>query len=213
MLNKILSATAIAALFTACSGDPSTVKDPMMDKEAANKAAFETIQKAFTTGDPKLFDGVVADNMVLHNPDPSIKSTGKQAWIDGLNFYKGMFPDMDAKIEQIVADGDWVTGVMTVTGTQTGMVDGKPGSGKKISVTSIDVYRFENGMAVENYSLFDLGTYMHQMGMGEEMAMEKEHLCNPGCKPPMHNYMHGEKGHVCNPDCPEMKKMEAEKKS
>jgi hypothetical protein len=40
------------------------------------------------------------------------------------------------------------------------------------------------------------------------MTAEKEHVCNPGCKPPDHNYLHGEKGHVCSPECPAMKEME-----
>src|SRR5262245_17554335 len=54
MNRNILSLTIAASLLAACgAGGPTPEQQAMMDKEAANKAAFENIGKAWNTGDDK----------------------------------------------------------------------------------------------------------------------------------------------------------------
>lgn len=213
---------AAIALLGACNSGPSAEQKAMMDKEAVNKTAFENIGKAWNTGDEKMLGDLIADNFVNHNPDMSVKGTGKQQYIDAMKMYLASSPDMKGDGKVMLVDGDWVAGVAMVKGTNTGaMGEGMPATNKAWEASGIDVVRFENGKAVEMWSGFDVMKMMSDLGMdmgggGGEMAMEKEHVCNPGCKPDKHNIMHGEKGHVCAPDCPGMKEMEGkmeEKKS
>ena len=150
------------------------------------------------------------------NPDPMIEGSGKEAYIKAMKTYLASSPDMKADGKVMLADGDWVAGVAMVHGTNTGeMGPGMPATNKAWEASGIDVIRFENGKAVEAWSGFDVMKMMSDLGMGmggdHDMAMEKEHVCNPGCKDGQHAYMHGEKGHVCAPDCPGMKEMEGMK--
>ena len=205
---------ALIGLFSACSSGPTPEQTAMMNKEATNKAAFENIMKAFEAGDKAAMGELLADNFMTHNPDASIKSTGKQHWLDQMDMYRAASPDMKGDGKAMVAEGDWVAGVAMVKGTNTGdMGPGMPATNKPWECTGIDMIRFENGKAVEHWGVFDVMTMMTQLGMmptpGSEMAMEKEHVCSDKCKDGNHMLAHGEKGHVCAEEC---KKMMEEKK-
>jgi predicted ester cyclase len=163
-LYRTILPIAATALLAAC-GAPA---DPNAEKEAANKAAFENISKAWNTGDEKLLADNLADNFVTHNPDPMIKSTGKQQWIDALKMYKASSPDMMGEGKVMVVDGDWVAGVAMVKGTNTGDMPGMPATNKAWEASGIDVIRFENGKAVEAWSGFDVMKMMADLGMNME---------------------------------------------
>lgn len=214
--NILWSATAVALLAACGGGGPTPEQKALADKEAMNKAAFEKIMKVWETGDTASYDSLIADNFNEHNPDPSIPSTGRQHWKDMYKVYHGSFPDMKASPQVLMVDGDWVAGCATMNGTNTGpMGPGMPATNKAVKdLTGIDLCRFENGKLVEHWGAFDSMGMMMQLGMmggDHDMAMEKDHVCNPGCKGDKHNILHGEKGHVCAPDCPAMKEMEGMK--
>ena len=216
MTRNLLTALCTLALLASCGGGPTPEQKALADKEAANKAAFENIGKAWDTGDEKLLADNMADNFVTHNPDPMIPSTGKQHMIDCMKTYRASSPDMKAEGKVMLVDGDWVCGVAMIKGTNTGdMGPGMPATNKAWEASGIDVIRFENGKAVEAWSGFDVMKMMSDLGMdmggGGDMAAEKEHVCNPGCKGDQHAVLHGEKGHTCAPDCPGMKAMEDKK--
>ncbi len=213
--NIIWSATAIA-LLAACGGGPTPEQKALMDKEAANKAAFENIGKAWNTNDEKMLGELIADNFVNHNPDPSVPGEGKAQYIAAMKTYIASSPDMKADGKVMLVDGDWVAGVAMIKGTNTGeMGPGMPATNKAWEASGIDVVRFENGKAVEMWSGFDVMKMMSDLGMGmggeHDMAVEKDHVCNDQCKGDKHNILHGEKGHACAPDCPGMKAMEEKK--
>ena len=216
MTHRIILPIAVTALLTACATCPDPGIHDNTAKEAANKAAFENIAKAWDTGDEKLMADNLADNFVNHNPDPNIPGAGKEQWITAMKTYRASSPDMKAEGKVMMADGDWVAGVAMIRGTNTGdMGPGMPATGKAWEASGIDVIRFENGKAVEAWSGFDSMKMMSDLGLmggDHDMTAEKEHVCNPGCKPPDHAYLHGEKGHVCSPECPAMKEMEAKKR-
>ena len=215
MTRKILWSATAVALLAACGGGPTPEQKALADKEAANKAAFENIGKAWDTGDEKLLGDNLADNFMTHNPDPMIPSTGKQHMIDQMKTYRASSPDMKAEGKVMLVDGDWVCGVAMIKGTNSGESMGMPPTNKSWEASGIDVVRFENGKAVEMWSGFDVLKMMSDLGMGmggeHDMAAEKDHACNDQCKGDKHNILHGEKGHVCAPDCPGMKAMEEKK--
>jgi len=210
MKRNILWSAAAVVLLAACGGGPTPEQKALADKEAANKAAFENIGKAWNTGDEKLLSENIADNFVNHNPDPMIPGEGKARYIAAMNSYLASSPDMKAEGKVMMVDGDWVCGVAMVKGTNTGdMGPGMPATNKAWEASGIDVIRFENGKAVEAWSGFDVMKMMSDLGMdmggGGDMTAEQDHVCNPGCKGDQHAVLHGEKGHACAPDCPGMK--------
>ena len=49
------------------------------------------------------------------------------------------FPDLNANLDLVVAEGDIVVGRMTTTGTHQGGLMGIPASGKKFTMTEIHI--------------------------------------------------------------------------
>lgn len=211
MRTKTLLTISAIAMLGACNSGPSPEQKAMVDKEATNKAAYIKLMNAWDTGNKAAMSEVLADNFVTHNPDPDIKSTGKQQWLDALDMYRGMSPDMKADPKQLIVDGDWVAGVAMIKGTNTGPMGEMPPTNKGFECTGIDMIRFENGKAVEHWGLFDSMTMMGQLGLmggddhADDMVMDKEHVCTAACKGDKHIYAHGEKGHECSPDCQRMR--------
>jgi predicted ester cyclase len=74
------------------------------------------------------------------------------------------FPDMQTKIEHIVAENDLVVVFLNGTGTHTGEFRGKPPTNKKVNIRSADLYRIENGKIVEHWDVVDQLNLLHQTG-------------------------------------------------
>lgn len=62
---------------------------------------------------------------------------------------RGAFPDIQFTIEHLIAEEDKVVGVFTVRGTHQGYLDEIPPTGRKVTFTAVDVWRFEQGRIVE----------------------------------------------------------------
>lgn len=76
------------------------------------------------------------------------------------------FPDLCFTIEHLIAENDKVVGVFTLRGTHTGYLDAIAPTGRKIEITAIDVWRFENGRIVERCAVsIDRLGLLQQLGV------------------------------------------------
>jgi len=114
--------------------------------------------------DPDFIDRLVDPSFIEHNPEP-----GVEPGIDGIkqimNMFYSAFPDLKVTVNQLVAERDLVMGHMTTEGTQTGEFMGIPASGKKISITEMNMVRISNGKAVEHWGLANAMVMMQQLGV------------------------------------------------
>lgn len=79
--------------------------------------------------------------------------------------FRAAFPDLRATIDEVVANGDWVSARLTWTGTNTGDLFGQPPTGRSVSVTEMEIVRCENGRIVELRQVIDLPGLMAQLSM------------------------------------------------
>jgi len=119
------------------------------------------IEEVFDQGNYDLLDTLLAPNFQEHQ-------FGLQKTLDGLKqdiqHLRAAFPDIRHTIEDVVADGDKVWMRMTARGTNTGPFIGPP-TGKAMTITVIDVCRFENGKIVEHWGVPDQFALMAQLGL------------------------------------------------
>lgn len=62
------------------------------------------------------------------------------------------FPDMQATIEELVAEGEWVAVHMTTRGTQRGEWEGRPPTGSPMVGEVLAMHRIVDGRIVTSYS-------------------------------------------------------------
>ncbi len=78
----------------------------------------------------------------------------------------GGIPDLNARIDDLAAEGDKVYARLTVTGTNTGRFFGAPPTGRSYEVSMFDYARIEDGRIVERVQQSDTLSQLRQMYSG-----------------------------------------------
>ncbi|MGB8730678.1 MAG: ester cyclase, partial [Candidatus Sulfotelmatobacter sp.] len=89
---------------------------------------------------------------------------------DAARGWKLAFPDLKMTVLKEIAEGDLVTVLYSVTGTNTGEGNGLPATGKKIEGRGITIWRIANGQITEEWSEFDQLRFMKQLGLLPQAA-------------------------------------------
>jgi steroid delta-isomerase-like uncharacterized protein len=89
--------------------------------------------------------------------------------VDAFKQYLGMWyagmSDMHVDIEDVIADGERVALRLTYHAKHTGNLNGIPATGKSTTVSSINIFRMQNGKAVEQWANNDDLGMLQQLGV------------------------------------------------
>ncbi len=151
----ILAALAVAG----CSSVHSQAK---MAED--NKALVQRFIDRMNKHDLNAVDELVDAAYVEHSPGEGFPPTR-----DGLKqmfamFIKG-FPDVNMRLDHMVAEGDLVVIHILTTGTNKGEMMGMPATGKSIKVEEIHIVKTKDGKMVEHWGVEDNLTFMKQLGL------------------------------------------------
>lgn len=80
-------------------------------------------------------------------------------------FHTAFPSDFHDEKEQILAEGDMVAYLGTISGTNDGILFGFPPTGKKMAVRGINFFRLKDGQIVERWGQFDVLGLMQQLGL------------------------------------------------
>lgn len=135
-----------------------------------NLKVIEAVENALRTRNWDAFVNLHTEDVAHHSPDSPEPRRGRESLKD---WYKGFvhgFPDLDAKTERLFADGEWVCGEYSVTGTHSGPLMGPAGetippTEKKVRVSNCSVYRVQGGKVAEVWEYFDQLSFMAQLGL------------------------------------------------
>ena len=123
----------------------------------------QMFEKAINQRDPSVFESFIDGRYVNHDmPAPEPGPEGLKAVMGG---FFAAFPDMRIVVEQTVGEGDIVCTRGYFTGTHDGEFMGIPATGTKINVKYMDMWRLDEGKAVENWVRLDMLGLMQQLGV------------------------------------------------
>ena len=74
-------------------------------------------------------------------------------------------PDMKVRVNEILAERDLVMVYWTASGTNTQAGMGFPGTGKKIKIDGMTIFRLNAGKICEEWSVWDMLSVMRQAGL------------------------------------------------
>ncbi|HET9999508.1 MAG TPA: ester cyclase [Ktedonobacteraceae bacterium] len=134
-----------------------------MQVETNTTVASRWYEEVFNAGKIELIDELFAPNFVDH--DPSNPLPGLDGVRQLVSMYRGAFPDLRLTIEDEITEGDKVVTRFTGRGTHKGPLMGIPPTGKRVTITAIDILRFENGRIMEHWGNQDLLGMMQQLGV------------------------------------------------
>jgi steroid delta-isomerase-like uncharacterized protein len=132
----------------------------MSDIEA-NKAIVRRYFETFNAGD---FDRL--DEIVSHDYGDNLE--GQSAGIDVIRKYlqglKASFPDFTWTIEQIIAEGDRVAVMNSVSGTHLHDFGEMKATGNRVNFKAFQIYRIADGKLAEHWEVADFARFQEQLG-------------------------------------------------
>ena len=102
-----------------------------------------------------------------HDPyaPPGGFGLGPQATKNVVTLYRAAFPDVHFTVDEQIAEGDKVVTRWTAAGTNTGLLNGMPATGKRITISGISIERYEDGKMAETWVNWDFMGMLQQLGV------------------------------------------------
>lgn len=130
-----------------------------------NKAVVRrSIEEIINRRNLSAIDEFFSPDFVEHEELPPNIPPGREAPRILFGMMLDAFPDFKATIKHLIAEDDLVVLHMTWTGTQEGEFMGMPASGKRMSISVLDIIRIADGKYAEHWGVMDQAAMMQQLG-------------------------------------------------
>ena len=74
------------------------------------------------------------------------------------------FPDLQATVEEQIAEGDKVVSRVTMRGTQRGEFNGMPATGKSFNISGVSIWEVRGNLLIQEWVHWDAMGMMQQLG-------------------------------------------------
>jgi predicted ester cyclase len=143
--------------------DATPAACPPSNEEENAATALRWHEAAVNTQDLAVIDEIVTPG-IIHHAGTFPDGIGPEAVKSVLEILITGFPDVHHTVEQVIAAGDFVTIIWSAEGTHQGEFQGNGSTGKRVTWTGIQVYRFECGRIAEDWTEVDGLGRLQQMG-------------------------------------------------
>jgi len=138
-------------------------------------AVVRATHAALAGGDFESFKAAIGPNYVRHcqaMPPPLQELHGTDEFFAFLEEFLAAVPEYEDTLSQMIAQGDRVAYVSTMTGVQTGPMGDLPATGRKFTLVNIIIQRLEAGRIVETWVSWDNVAFLSQLGLMPEAGAE-----------------------------------------
>ncbi len=129
----------------------------------ATTALIRDSIEAFNAGDTARLLAVAAPDILIHYAEMPEPLQGRETWQQGYELVKSAFPDLEIRVDDLVAAGDKVALRLTLSGTHQGEFQGIPATGRTISYVSHEFYRVADGLVAEEWICSDMASLFSQL--------------------------------------------------
>jgi predicted ester cyclase len=161
--NAVLGTLTLGILIICigCSTRPATE-----EIEQQNMAIIRKAHADLQRGDIESFKAVISPNYVRHcqaMPPDLQEIHGTDTFFGFIEEFLVAVPSYQDSLSNMIADGDRVAYISTMTGTQTGPMGNLPASGKSFTLVNI-IQRLEEGKVSETWISWDNVAFLSQLG-------------------------------------------------
>jgi len=103
-----------------------------------------------------------AEDIIFREPHQVLR--GREATRARFRAFRDAFPDIAATLHEIVAQDDQVAVRYTLEGTHQGPFVGLPGTGKRVTLSGIAIFRLASGRIAEGWGCADFLGFLQQLG-------------------------------------------------
>jgi len=132
-----------------------------------NKALVRRFyEEVWDRGNTGFASEVFADDYVRHDLRPTEALPGPAGQQKIADDFRAAFPDLAITVDLIIGEQDFVVGRWTATGTHLGSSGGLEPSGRRVSFSAANIFRFEDGKVAELWNHRDDFGLREQLGTG-----------------------------------------------
>lgn len=145
--------------------------------EQQNMAVIRGAHAALASGDLEGFKAAISPSYVRHcqaMPPELQELRGTDEFFGFIEEFLVAVPKYEDTISLMIADGDKVAYVSTITGAMTGPMGGFPATGKDFTLDNIIIQRLEDGMVAETWVSWDNVAFLSQLGLMPPPAQTAE---------------------------------------
>lgn len=122
-----------------------------MSVEDHREVVWRAYDTTFNKKDPAGARGCYAADYVCHMPHHPQPIGVDELEAEGLDIIAGM-PDVTVSFDDAFGSDDRLVVRHTFVGTHTGKLLGMPPTGRRLTISGTDIYRFADGVIVEEWS-------------------------------------------------------------
>jgi predicted ester cyclase len=122
--------------------------------EANKRIARRVLDELFDRGNLDAADELIHPDFVNHEAPPN-NPQGPEGLKETVSWLRGLWGPMRAEIEDEICEGDKVVARVTMHGHHLGEVLGKPPTGREFAAKQIHIWRIQDGMVIEHWSVRD----------------------------------------------------------
>jgi len=134
-----------------------------MSLEQNKVLARRLMEEDISRGDEAVADQIIHPEFFDHTNPP-----GMQHGLDGhkaiVRLFRATFPDLEWRIDDLIAEGDKVVARTTMRGTQRGEFFGIPPCGKTVEMAGVHIMRIADGKIIEHWGSNDDLSMLLQLG-------------------------------------------------
>lgn len=136
-----------------------------MSMDANKQQVRRFYEEVWVKGNVDFAYEIFADDYVRHDLQATRALPGPEGQKKIAAGFRGAFPDLQWNVEMILADGDYVVGRWTMTGTHSAAWGDIEPTGKKAVYSGVNIFRFRNGKVAELWNYRDDLGLMRQLGV------------------------------------------------
>jgi predicted ester cyclase len=130
------------------------------NKEVCRRVLDELLDQ----GDFDALDELIHPDFVNHEVPPG-HPQGREGLRTTVTWLRGLWGPMHSDIEDMIGEGDKVVARVTVHGHHVGEFLGKSPTGKPFATKHIHIWRLQDGMVIEHWSVRDDLDHALQLGL------------------------------------------------
>lgn len=134
----------------------------MNNIENNKKIARRFFDEVLNRGNLSLIDEFLTDDYVEHEELPGV-TRDRIGLSKHILQLRNAFPDLNAEVQQVIAEDERVAVVVMLRGTHKGDFLGQKGTGRKLDLPYAEVLKFKNGKIAEHWGFADNLKVMEQL--------------------------------------------------
>lgn len=142
---------------------PGFFRPGFAQKEQAEAVAATLLDKyvaAVNAHDTSTFGDIHTENYIQHS---GRSPNGLAAQIENFRAIFARMPDVQARVEDRIIQGDKIVARMAFSATHTQPLQGIAPTGRRFTLRTIDIWRVENGKLAEHWDIVDTAGLQKQL--------------------------------------------------